>query len=279
MNVVVLKKTVNHHKFYQTVCLLAVWFGLMLLPAMGWAGWTIPLELRDHKDKTAKNYPLTVLMADSFLKVDTSVMMSEGEKAELIYRGSENRIYYVLHHLQTCIVIDEQSIAGVSANLNQVTRFLDQQLGTQLSRTSADNNRIQSHTGSKTIRHMACQKRSVWQNTTKIQEIWYTSWNGAGLKLADLGPLQQLLLMTDRIRKNIAPVIPLGEWAKLSIKHILTPDGYPVLVQQFNGPVVQLEAILGKPKSNTLTPKDFGIPADYRKTDLISFLLENGIGN
>ncbi|GEM_PF-2537548 len=264
--------------FYQKFCLLALCIGLVLLPAMGWAGWTVPLELRDHKDKTAKNYPLSVLVADSFLKVDTSVMMSKGEKAELIYRGSENRIYYVLHHLQTCIVIDEQSISGVSDNLNQVTRFLDQQLGTQLSRTSAENYRVQSHTGSKTIRQMTCQKRSVWQNTTKIQEIWFTSWRVAGLNLADLKALQQLLLMTDRIRKNITPVLALGEWANLSIRHILTPDGFPVLVQQFNGSAVQLEAILGKPKSNALISTDFQIPPDYRKTDLISFLLENGTG-
>ncbi|MFZ3046968.1 MAG: hypothetical protein WA151_13735 [Desulfatirhabdiaceae bacterium] len=236
----------------------------------------MPLELRDYSGQTPKKYPLTLLMTDLFLKVDVSILMSIGEKAELLYRIPENRIYYILHHLRYYIVIDEQSTAGLSGNLNQLTAFLDQQLGTRLSRAPSVNYRVESLNGEKTIGNMTCKGRSVWHDNTKIQEIWSTPWNKAGLQPVDLKPLQQLLNIADRVRSDLEPILPLGEWANLPIRYILTPDGYPVLVQQFNASSVRLEAHFGKPKPNSLASKDFQIPPQYEKKDLIPYLLETG---
>jgi len=264
-------------QFHRISGVVFLCISVIFFPASVWAGWTVPLELRDHTGQQPKKYPLTLLMTDLFLKVDASVLMSTGEKVELLYRIPENRIYYILHHLLSYIVIDEQSTAGLSGNLNQLTAFLDQQLGTRLSRAPSVDYRVETLNGEKTIGNMICKGRSVWQDKIKIQEIWFAPWNKAGLQPVDLKPLQQLLNIADRVRSDLEPILPLGEWASLPIRYILTPEGYPVLVQQFNANSVRLEAHFGKPKPNALTLKDFQIPPTYQKKDLIPYLLETGL--
>ncbi len=264
----------RYRQIWLAFCLLLIL--VVLFPASVRAGWVIPLELRDFRDKNPHVYPLQVLVGKDSLKVDITVLVGGPGKTDLLYRGSGEEIVYIVHDQRVYIVTDERSFSGISQGIGQLTRFLDQRMGTALSESGVDGYRVLVLDGVRRIGDKVCTGRAVFQGEQKIMEIWGIPWKQSGVRPADLAPLQRFLSAVGRMRSGFGHLLSLGGWAEPPVEYILSSESYPVLAQQVAGSTVRMEAAWGKPKPRNPGTDDFHIPAQYVKKELIPFLIESG---
>jgi hypothetical protein len=251
------------------------------------AGIVYEIEVRDHEQSPPKSESTEVAVEGRNLAME--VLPGEGGRGRgtMIYRGDRREMVVVDHDDQSYIVMDEQTMSQLGAQVDQAMAMMDEALANvpadqrdkiremmqqQMPQAQAaperPKNELKKTSETATHNGYPCRKYEVYRDGRKTQELWVTEWSNieGGAEVADV-----FHDMSEFFKELLDSIPKFGQSGadEPFFEFMQELGGFPVVTKEFGDDgYLEEESTLRSARRRSLDPDAFEPPSGYKRRQM-----------
>jgi len=232
-------------------------------PVRGESGWAVSARIVDRSQGSVVTSRVPVTFTRRHLKV---VLPEHANgKADLLHDRQTGNCRLVRHDRKNYVQINTKAVSAVGDAARTVQGAIRKGVGkiTGKAPPAKTTLRIEASTQTQMVGGMPCRLYKVYYGRARVQDIWATSWQHAGIGRSDMDALRDLArAMNQPALTTLLGLVTDGRYSLT--ESVLKIDGYPVIFVQYDKgkPICQIR--MDKPNRTTVQSDTFRCPASYR---------------
>ncbi len=257
---------------------------VLVIGAPVFAGVVYEIEVTDHTTSPASTSGSHISVEGSLLKMD-AISGSKDMDGEMIYRGDRREMVIVNDEEKSYIVLDEEQMKAMAAQISQAMSAMDQALaavpeGQREKMREMMNKRMPmkmdqrepsnlKKTGeTDTINGYPCVKYQVWRAGILERELWVTPWKNIE---GGADAVQAFEDMSSFFKEMLNSLPQMGDqdFADSAFEHLKEMGGMPVVTREFaDDGSLENESTLKSANQQAFDPDEFEPPKNYKRKDM-----------
>ena len=257
---------------------------ILVFGAPAFAGVVYEIEVTDHSTSPVSTSGSRISVDGLLLKMDVTTGGDDLD-GEMIYRGDRKEMVIVNDKDKTYIVLDEEQMKALAAQIKQAMAAMDQALAAvpegqrakmeammkqrmPLEMDQREPAELKKTGETDTINGYPCVKYQVWRAGALERELWVTPWKNIE---GGADTVQAFEDMSAFFKEMLDSLPQMGDqsFADSAFEHLKEMGGMPVVTREFaDDGSLENESTLKSASTQSLVPADFEPPKDYKRKDM-----------
>lgn len=240
-------------------------------------GVSIPVSVKDYSSRPVLVHTVGIVMDGRSLYADISAL-TDADDCAMIYRGEMKTLFIVDRSKRVVAAYDGNVVDGLSSGIGfaraTAQRIVDKLRG-GVTKPRQPSIQLRRTELKRYIQGRQCRAFFIMQDGRKLQEIWATSWELAGVDSQDLRPLRELLSYMSQVLSEPSFSKLAERLEYIPAKELLQLDGFPALIRHFNESGLAYDISIGKARRIDVDQSRFRLPDGYARRNGFAQLLNS----